>query len=195
MAIRASSESQRTCCERVAQAPRNLRIPADPCVTSGEVVARLEAGRIDRGVMALRNAVGGSDGAVDAMRGRALHELARCELEIIHGPYGPPPSSLSTSIRSTRTSRRCASVPGTSDAGIRRRPVSSGGHGARCRALAAGAYPDVSAVICSRAAAERLGSPHSLSLPGSRGQSHGVRVGSPCLALSRPARPCAPSPQ
>src|SRR5262245_35927215 len=65
----------------------------DPCVTSAEVVARLDARRIDLGVLAVRNAVGGPVmETVEAVREGTLHEIARCELPIIHGLYGRSPS-------------------------------------------------------------------------------------------------------
>jgi chorismate mutase/prephenate dehydratase len=130
----------------------------DPCVTSGEVVARLEAGRIDHGVMALRNAVGGAvTETVDAMRGRALRELARCELEIVHGLYGPPSSSgehVDAIYSHEQALRQCA-------ANIRRwypqaTCIAEDDTALAAERLAAGAYPGESAVICSRSAAERL---------------------------------------
>jgi prephenate dehydratase len=131
----------------------------DPCVTSGEVVARLEAGRVDRGVMALRNAVGGAVAeTVNAMRGRALLELARCELQIVHGLYGPAPSSpghVAAIYSHEQALRQCAG-------NIRRwyphaTCIAEEDTALAAERLAAGAYPDESAVICSRTAAERLG--------------------------------------
>lgn len=131
----------------------------DPCVTSAEVIARLEAGRVELGVLAVRNAVGGPVmETVEATRERILHEIARCELPIIHGLYGRSSSAageVETIYSHEQALRQCA------------RNIQRWYPKATCVAeqdtalaaerLAAGSYPEGSAVICSSGAAERRG--------------------------------------
>jgi prephenate dehydratase len=130
-----------------------------PCVTAGEVVARLESGRVDLGVLALRNAVGGEVmETVEATRNRALRERMRCELPIIHGLYGRAssnPDRVTTIYSHEQALRQCAGS-------IRRwypdaACVAEEDTALAAERLAAGAYPEGAAVICSRTAAERLG--------------------------------------
>jgi prephenate dehydratase len=131
----------------------------DPCVTSQEVVVRLEAGHIDLGVLALRNAVGGEVmETVAALRGRVLRTLARCELPIVHGLYGLRSGSVESvgAIYSHEQAlRQCADhIRRCYPAAI---CIAEQDTALAAERLAAGAYPAGSAVICSQSAAERLG--------------------------------------
>jgi len=152
------SHSERAAVELMAQIGIT-EYTLDPCVTSAEVVARLEARRVDLGVLAVRNAVGGPvEETVDAMREHSVHEIARCALLIIHGLYGRSPSGadrVETIYSHEQALRQCArNIQRWYPKAI---CVAEQDTALAAERLAAGSYPECSAVICSSSAAGRLG--------------------------------------
>jgi prephenate dehydratase len=131
----------------------------DPCVTSREVVHRLVQRRIDLGVLALRNATAGEVAeTIDALRGVAVREIDRCALPIVHCLYARTAlaaAAIEHVHSHEQALRQCAKhlvrlCPGATTHAAEDTALAA-------QALASGAWPGRVAVVCSRAAGERLG--------------------------------------
>jgi len=134
------------------------RYRLEPCVTAAEVVSRLRDGRIHRGVLALRNVVGGEVlETLEATRGVSLREIVRAALPIVHCLYARVACDLSEVVAlhsHEQAFRQCHETL------VRLCPraalVAADDTALAARHLAEGRYPVGSAVVCSRAAGEQF---------------------------------------
>ena len=135
------------------------RYRLEPCVTSAEVVRRLQDERIERGVLALRNVVGGEvRESVDAMRGAQLRVVIRASLPIVHCLYARvacDPSTIVAVHSHEQALRQCRDNLSVLCPHAAR--VAAEDTALAARDLADGRYADGSAVVCSRGAGERFG--------------------------------------
>jgi prephenate dehydratase len=152
------SHTERAAIELLARAGiTEYRLEA--CVTAQEVVTRLQARRVDLGVLALRNVVGGEViETQEATREVALHEHARGALPIVHALYARaarPAAAIATIYSHEQALRQCAQTLRQHCPQAQTVPAPDTAFAARL--LAEGQYAEDAAVLCSRAAGEQFG--------------------------------------
>jgi prephenate dehydratase len=135
------------------------RYRLEPCVTSAEVVRRLQDARIECGVLALRNVVGGEvQESADALRGVVLRELIRASLPIVHCLYARvacDPSAIVAVHSHEQALRQCRDSLDVLCPHAAR--ITADDTALAARNLAEGRYAEGSAVVCSRIAGEGFG--------------------------------------